>query len=290
MKKFLLAALLVIACLGPEAAATGAESLRIVSLAPSITEALDAIGAAGSIVAVSDHDDSPPSVARLPRVGGYSTPSLERVLAVRPTLVIGEATFHSAVLARLSAMGVRTLSLTMHRSLDQVDTALGALGKELGRKAAAEKAVVKMRAGLDARRRQILGAHPGGVPSVLVVVWHDPLTVAGRTNYIQDILTRLAIPNAARRIVYSFPQVDRETVLSLDPDIVVLAQARKGMATSREDFDALFRGLPLRALRAGRVVEVRSDSLFHPGPRVLEASGLRARALNAPEGGKPLVP
>lgn len=290
MKKALLAAMLVIACLNPAWGAPGAQNLRIVSLAPSITEALDAIGMSGSIVAVSEHDDSPPSVGRLPKVGGYATPSIERVLAVRPTLVIGEATFHSATLARLSAMGVRTLSLTMHRSLDQVDTALRALGKELGRKAAAEKAVVKIRTGLDAGRRQILGTHPGGVPSVLVVVWHDPLTVAGRTNYIQDILTRLAIPNAARRIVYSFPQVDRETVLSLDPDVVVLAQAGKGMATTRGDFDALFRGLPLRAIRTGRVVEVRSDSLFHPGPRVLEAAGLLARALNASEGGKPLVP
>jgi len=288
MKRVLpfLAACLFLYWSGP-AQAAGA---RIVSLAPSITEALDALGVMGSVVAVSEHDDYPPRVARLPKIGGYATPSIERILALRPTLVIGESTFHSQTLARLSGMGVRTLSLTMHRSLDQVDAALKILGKELGRNEEASRATSKIRTGLESTRRKIRTAHPGGVPSVLVVVWHDPLTVAGRTNYIHDILTRLGIPNAARRILYSFPQVDRETVLSLNPDIVVLAQAEKGMATTRETFDALFRGLPLRATRTGRVVTIRSDSLFHPGPRVLEAATLLAGTLDAGKGGKPLVP
>jgi iron complex transport system substrate-binding protein len=270
--------------------AQGAAGERIVSLAPSITEALDAIGAMDSVVAVSEHDDYPPGVARLPRIGGYATPSIERILSLRPTLVIGETTFHSQTLARLSGMGVRTLSLTMHRSLDQVDTALKTLGKALGRNDEAARAIRRIRTGLESTRRQIRTAHPDGVPSVLVVVWHDPLTVAGRTNYIQDILSRLGIPNAARRIIFSFPQVDRETVLSLDPDIIVLAQAEKGMATTRETFDALFRGLPLRAARTGRVITVRSDSLFHPGPRVLEAATLLAGTLGAAKGGKNIAP
>jgi iron complex transport system substrate-binding protein len=288
MKRILpfLAACLLLYWNGP-AQAAGA---RIVSLAPSITEALDALGVMDSVVAVSEHDDYPPKVARLPKIGGYATPSIERILALRPTLVIGESTFHAQPLARLSGMGVRTLSLTMHRSLDQVDAALKILGKELGRNEEAARATRKIRTGLESTRRKIRTSHPEGVPSVLVVVWHDPLTVAGRTNYIHDILSRLGIPNAARRILYSFPQVDRETVLSLNPDIVVLAQAEKGMATTRETFDALFRGLPLRATRTGRVVTIRSDSLFHPGPRVLEAATLLAGTLDAGKGGKTLVP
>lgn len=288
--KRILVLLALFALFSPGGIAAGAPRERIVSLAPSITEALDAIDMMGSVVAVSEHDDYPPAVRKLEKIGGYATPSIERILSLRPTLVIGESTFHAQVLARLSGMGIRTLSLTMHRSLDQVDTALKILGKELGRNEEAARAVRKIRTGLESTRRKIRNAHPGGVPSVLVVVWHDPLTVAGRTNYIHDVLTRLGIPNAAHRILYSFPQVDRETVLSLDPDIVVLAQAEKGMATTRETFDTLFKGLPLRATRNGRVVTVRSDSLFHPGPRVLEAAALLAGTLDAGKGGKLLVP
>ena len=289
MKRILIL-MAVCVLLTPGGIATGAPRERIVSLAPSITEALDAIGLMGSVVAVSEHDDYPPGVARLPKIGGYATPSLERIVSLRPTLVVGESTFHSQALARLSGMGIRTLSLTMHRSLDQVDTALKTLGRELGRKEEAARAINKIHTGLESTRRQIRKAHPKGVPSVLVVVWHDPLTVAGQTNYIQDIFTRLGIPNAARRIIFSFPQVDRETVLSLDPDIIILAQAEKGMTTTRETFDALFRGLPLRAIRTDRVVAVRSDSLFHPGPRVLEAATLLARTLETDRGGKTLAP
>ncbi len=288
MKRLLLLAVLLLFSWTP--ATRGEAGERIVSLAPSITEALDALGLIGQVVAVSEHDDYPPSVKGLPRIGGYATPSIERIISLRPTLVIGDATFHSQALARLSGMGIRTLSLTMHRSLGQVEQALGTLGRELGRRAEAAKAIREIGNGLDAAKKQIRKAHPRGVPSVLVVVWHDPLTVAGRTNYIQDILTRLGIPNAAKRIVYSFPQVDRETVLSLDPDIIVLAQAEKGMATTPETFDALFRGLPLRAVRTGRVVAVKSDALFHPGPRVLEAATLLGRALEVQEGGKTLAP
>ncbi len=284
----LLCLFLFTAFCGPAWPAGGAQ--RIVSLAPSITEALDAIGVMKSVVAVSEYDDYPPAARNLPKVGGYSNPSIERILSLRPTLVIGDSTFHAQVLARLSGMGTSTLSLTMHRSLDQVEKALDTLGRELGRKEQAARAIRKIRSGLDSTRRRIGAAYPEKVPSVLVVVWHDPLTVAGRTNYLQDVLSRLGIPNAAYRIVFSFPQVDRETVLSLDPDIVVLAQAEKGMATTRETFDALFRGLPLRAARSGRVVTVRSDSLFHPGPRVLEAAGLLAEAIGAGKGGVRPVP
>lgn len=268
--------------------AGAAQAERIVSLAPSITETLDAIGLMGSVVAVSEYDDYPAAARALPTIGGYSNPSIERILSFRPTLVVGESTFHTQTLSRLSGMGVRTLSLTLHRSLDQVEEAMRILGRELGRKKEADRAIRKIRSELESLRRRIRSAHPGRVPSVLVIVWHDPLTVAGRTNYIQDILARLGIPNAASRIVTSFPQVDRETVLSLDPDVIILAQAEKGMAITRESFLALFRGLPLRAAASGRVVEVRSDALFHPGPRVLEAARLLAEALD--KEGKPRVP
>ncbi len=268
--------------------ARAARAERIVSLAPSITETLDALGLMGSVVAVSEYDDYPKAARSLPKVGGYSTPSIERILSFRPTLVVGEATFHGQTLSRLSKMGVRTISLTLHRSLGQVEEALKILGRELDRKEEADRAIRKIRFELETLRKRIRTAHPGGVPSVLVIVWHDPLTVAGRTNYIQDILTRLGIPNAANRIVFSFPQVDRETVLSLDPDVVVLAQAEKGMAITQESFQALFSGLPLRAATTGRVVAVRSDALFHPGPRVLEAARLLTEALE--KGGKPRVP
>ncbi|MBL3592922.1 MAG: ABC transporter substrate-binding protein [Synergistaceae bacterium] len=115
--------------------AAGAE--RIVSLAPAVTEALFALGEGASVVGVTDFDVSPEEVLALPRVGGYLDPSLERILSLRPTLVVGTETFHGPLLERLATLVPRTLSLSLHRRLDDVEKALLALGGYLGKEAEA---------------------------------------------------------------------------------------------------------------------------------------------------------
>jgi iron complex transport system substrate-binding protein len=257
--------------------AAGAE--RIVSLAPAVTEALFALGEGASVVGVTDFDVSPEEVLALPRVGGYLDPSLERILSLRPTLVVGTETFHGPLLERLATLVPRTLSLSLHRRLDDVEKALLALGGYLGKEAEARAVWNRIDGDLEALRQRIALRFGERPPSLLVVVWTDPLTIAGGVNYLDDLMDRLGIPNAAGDVVYTFPQVDREKVLAMDPDLVIVAKASRGMVIEDDDFIALFDDLPLRAVRKGAVTELPADVLFHPGPGVVEAARLLAETV-----------
>ena len=270
--------------------ATAAIPKRIVSLAPGLTECLFVLGAGDSVAGVTDFDRFPPEVRNLPTVGGYYDPSLEKVLALAPDLVVGIPTFHGPLLNRLGQMGIPVLELSLHRELEQVRLALLRLGEITGTGQRAQTIWHEIQEGLSRQRERISEASGGMPPSVLVIVWTDPLTVAGGVNYLDEILDSLGVANAAGGIDYSFPQVDREKVMALDPDMVIVARASDGMVIKVEDFLRTFEGLPLRAILESRVCELPADVLFHPGPRVLEAAELIGDLLTAAGKGEEHVP
>lgn len=254
--------------------AFAASQRRIVSLAPGLTECLFVLGVGDSVVGITDFDRFPPEVRDLPSVGGYYDPSVEKILALSPELVVGVPNFHGPLLERLEGMGIATASFSLHRHLSQVREALEGLGALLGPSDRATDIWNGIEVGLSAERSKLAGFWKGQPPSVLVIVWTDPMTVAGGENYLDDILDHLNVPNAAGDIVYTFPQVDREKILALDPDVVIVARASEGMVIHAEDFIETFNGLPLRAIIERQVYELPADVLFHPGPRVLDAARL----------------
>lgn len=272
---------------GPVSPGSSREADRVVSLAPSITESLFAIGAGGRVVGVTDHDVSPEEVKDLPSVGGYFDPSLEKILSLSPDLVIGIATFHGKLLERLESLGVATLPLTIHRGLDGVKSGIAALGARLGMENRAGEVLESMEAGLKAVREEVARTFPGGAPSLLVVLWHDPLTVAGGVNYINDIMRAIGIPNAASDIHYTFPQMDPEGIVSRDPDIILVPATKRGMSVTPESLLETLKDFPIAAIRERKVVSISADLLFHPGPRVVEAARILLEAARSFQGGKP---
>jgi iron complex transport system substrate-binding protein len=245
---------------------------RIVSLAPSVTESLFALGFGEEVVGVTDYDLYPKDVAALPKVGGYYDPSLEKILSLEPDLVIGIKTFHSELLERLEDLGIQVLSLVVHRRFNDIRLAMDRLAEEFGQPQAAEEAwqnILNELARVRKKARRLFGEDP---PSVMVVVWHDPLTIAGGYNYIDDILDRIGLPNAAGDIRYTFPVINREGLVVRNPAVLIVAAASTGMSFSEEDLRSVLRGLPIEAVTENRIVTVSADSLFHPGPRAAIAA------------------
>jgi len=272
---------------GPVSADSSRGADRIVSLAPSITESLFAIGAGVRVVGVTDHDVSPEEVKDLPSVGGYFDPSLERILSLSPDLVIGIATFHGKLLERLESLGVATLPLTIHRGLDGVKSGIAILGARLGMEEGAGKLLESMEEGLKTVRDEVARTFPGGAPSLLVVLWHDPLTVAGGVNYIDDIMRAIGIPNAASDIRYTFPQMDPEGIVSRDPAIILVPTTKRGMSVTPGSLLETLKDFPIAAIGERKVVSISADLLFHPGPRVVEAARSLLEAARNFQGGKP---
>lgn len=248
---------------------------RIVSLAPSVTESLYFLGSIDSVVGVTDYDTFPPDVSNKPSVGGNVDPSLEKIINLKPDLVIGEKIFHHDLLNRLQAFNIDTLELTLHHRLSHVKEAFFKIAEKVNRIERAKKVWQDIDRGLGQRRSQ-LAARIKKPTSMLVIVWHDPLIVAGGWSYIGDIMNAIGIKNAADSKKFSFPVISREELLLWNPDVILLVQTKKGMSINAEEFMKVTGNLPLKA----KIVSFESEVLLHPGPRVLESADVLIKAID----------
>jgi iron complex transport system substrate-binding protein len=245
---------------------------RVVSLAPSITDTVIALGEAGRLVGVTRYDTAP-EVKALPRVGGFLDPSPEAVLALRPDLVLWLADGGALPpVRRIAELGVPVLALPVVgvpdvlRAARRVGAALG--NPEAGeRLAAAMEAAVRQaeeRASTLPRRR------------VLLVIGRDPLVVAGPGSY-PDALLRIAGGENVVRGDRPWPIYSLERAVADDPDLVVDAAVN-------EPADAISRLSAIPAVKAGRVVRLPDDRVLRPGPQ-LPAALSQLQAALAGRGG-----
>jgi len=252
----------------PPAPAAG-PALRIVSLAPSHTETLFALGAGDAVVGVTRFCDRPPEAKSRPAVGDAQRVNLEAVAALRPDLVVANADATVDALAPLRGT-VRVLALPTD-TLPDLLRAVESLGAAVGRRGEARALRDRVVAALaDARRR--CAGRPR--PRVLVVVQRDPYFVAGRTSYVAALLDALGCDNAAGDVDSPWPAVSAEALIVRAPDAIVDASLGPAGEPSRRDDEcerwwARFPSIP--AVRDGRVRALRDEAALRPGPAVAEA-------------------
>lgn len=225
---------------------------RVLSLVPSATLTLGALGAQGLVVARTDHDTA--SWAQdLPSVGGGLQPNLEAVVAARPDLVIRFAgPQDTRTPAALDQLGIPHLAIRPDRIADVLET-IRLLGRATGRDAAADSLARRLRAGLDSVRVSAEGRPPMRVAYVL---GGDPPWVAGPGTYIQELLELAGGENAFGDLGSLYASVSVEEFLARRIDLVVTPDAGR---------------LDARVAALSRVVEV-GDALELPGPGVVEAA------------------
>jgi iron complex transport system substrate-binding protein len=247
---------------------------RVVSLAPSMTEALFAIGAGDRVVGRSRFCNYPPEAGAVPVVGGVE-PDLEVVLELRPDLVVGIGGLSSMRLAeRLNARGIATW-FPETSSLAAVDNLIVGLGERTGRAGNAKRLAVA----LDSREDEIEQAVSGEPrPHVLMVVALAPVVAAGPKSFADELIHDAGGENA---IVEgsAWPILGFEQMVDRDPDVVLDATlVGADRATHITPQAAGWRGL--RAVREGRVVPIRDERVLRAGPRIAEGLAVLARALH----------
>jgi iron complex transport system substrate-binding protein len=251
---------------------------RIVSLAPSITEALFEIGAGGRVAAVTSYCVYPPQVMTLPRVGGYLTPSYEALARLAADLVV-VLPEHRDLERRLAALTVPIIRVD-HRSLDGIVDSLIILGERCGVTATATSAAQTLRQ-LLVRVRQATSRSPR--PRVLICFGRSPdfrrLYAAAAGSVHDDLLTSAGGDNVLTSNGVVYPTLSVEGVMRLDPDVIVEFAPGKGDAAPlRRQWRALE---SLRAVKAGRVHVFTDDFLSVPGPRFVRFAETLAGALHA---------
>lgn len=247
--------------------------VRIVSLAPVTTEILFALGVGDRVVGVTRFCDRPQAATTKPKVGGYIDVSLERVLAQRPDLVVGMPSMgQRALLTQLQAQGV-PIYVGFGDALHEVRDLIRGLGDVVGRKRQASQLLDDLDAGLRAAH-----THQASRKRVVVLVGSAPIVAAGPNTFIDDVVHQLGHDNALRT-GGSWPVLSLESLLSLRPDVVVVASGaadaevlQKQVQHNKLDIDIRVAPSPL---------------LMRPGPTLHVDAAAFARLVAAPKAPAP---
>lgn len=260
---------------GPILASPAPSFPRLVSLAPSITECLFAIGADETLVGVTDACDFPPEAAALPRVGSFTHPDLERILSLRPDAILTSTRAPVAAREFLQKNRIRVIPVPMDR-LEDVPRGLELVGDISGRGTEARAYAREWRRRLSELRSR----RPTG-PSkrVFLEIWHDPLTAPGASSFLTEAIEAAGGASVTADIPGEYVQVSPDHVVRARPDVIVLAYM--GASTlSAEDVGRRVGWGELPAVRNRKVVsDIDPSLLLRPGPRLLEGISALARKL-----------
>lgn len=258
---------------------------RIVSLVPSVTETLFAIGAGGQVIAVSSVDKDPPEVASLPRVGALIDPDVERILSLRPDLVV---TYHSQqdLSTQLARAGIATFPFS-HGGVAEALDAMLAVGRRVGHETEARALV----AGIRHRLETVRASAAGPRPRVLLVFGREAgslrgLYASGGLGFLHDLVQIAGGDNVFGDVKRESVQATTELVIARRPEIIVevRAEALEEEAVRRETRAwAPLASVP--AVRSGRIVWITGTDLVIPGPRLAGAAERLARAIRGGSGG-----
>lgn len=244
---------------------------RIVSLAPSNTEILYTLDLGDRIVGVTDNCDFPPAAADKPKVGGYSTISIEKVIAAEPDLVVAASGSTDEVIDHLRTLGM-TVILLDPQTIDDVLRGIELLGAVTGEE---EQAAARVEV-LQARIRAVTDT-TGALaekPFVAHVVWHDPIWVSGNGTFQNEVIAMAGGTNAFGT-VDEWSTVSLEEFITADPDYILVSS---GSGMNRDAYDAIYNYIvseprlqKLDAVRNGHVYVVDADVVSRGGPRIVDA-------------------
>lgn len=254
---------------------------RIISLAPSLTETLFALGLDSAVVGVTDFCNYPAAATRLPRVGGMLNPAMEEIVSLRPDLVLmsGSGNIQSDF-TRLTGLGL-TVFVSHPRDIEGILKSILDVGSLTGQRSRADSLVESLQAKVTCLQK-IASQKPHR--SVLFLVSIRPLISVGPGTFIDEMIHLCNATNIASHARTAYPMMSREEILAADPDrIIVTSDAAKNRS---ELFNAFAEWHRLRAIADTAIALVDADKMTRPGPRIVEGLGELARAIH----GQPPTP
>ena len=249
---------------------------RIVSLLPSLTETVCALGACQRLVGVDRYSNWPASQAHLPRVGGGIDPNIESIVALKPDLVLAAGSTRGA--DRLQALGLTVLRLEPRTHAD-AQRVLRTVGKALGLPAAdSDRVWREIEAGVQAAVQSL--SPQARQQRVYFEVSAGPYG-ASEASFIGETLMRMGVANILPAAMGPFPQVNPEFVVRAQPDVIMAGDSSRASMAQRPGWSAL------RAMQAQRIcvfAQAESDMLVRAGPRMAEGARLMVDCLNKTAG------
>jgi len=236
---------------------------RIVSLLPSLTETVCALGACASLVATDRYSDWPQEVKALPKTGGLEDAEIEGIVRLAPDLVLLSRT--QRITARLHELGIESFALDTETfaAIARVVTVVGAI---LGRPERAAALNRRIESAVEEQSNRARARRPGAAPSVYFEVDRGPYA-AGPTSFIGEMLARLGTRNIVSADLGPFPKLNPEYIVRRDPDVIFISPTEAPQLAERPGWNRI------RAVREQRICSFTPDvqsTVVRPGPRVAE--------------------
>jgi iron complex transport system substrate-binding protein len=249
---------------------------RIVSVAPSVTEILFALGLGSRVAGVSVYCQFPPEALKKEKIGGYINPSLEKIVALKPDLVIGiaEGDLKSFV-DKLAGLKI-PVYIANPQNVSEVLNSIQKIGEATFSSPAAGKVVAGMK-----ERIQGIQSRVRGRPQfrVLHILNFDPLISAGKGTFVDDLIRLAGGRNLAEKAQGRYPRFSMEEVLAQDPEVILLAsmKSQDPMSEQRQWWE---RWKTVSAVKHNRIYVLDSDLIHRPSPRIVDGLEQVARAIH----------
>lgn len=244
----------------------GLDPRRIVSLAPSITETLFALGAGDRIVGVTTYCDYPPEAAQKDKVGDTLRPSVEKIIALKPDLaIISTSSQLESYLQKLEEVGI-PVYINNPRNIDEAISSIEKIGELAGAGSQGRELAASLRARVAAVRA---GAATEKKP-VLFLLGTDPLIVPGGSTFINDMIEKAGGQSISSDLKADYPQFSPETAVARAPQVIFLQAGESELPTALKQTPAA---------ESGRVYRIDDALLLRPGPRIVDGLEQMARKI-----------
>jgi len=254
--------------MGREVAVAGVPE-RIISLSPSNTEISFGLGLEDRIVGVTEYCNYPPEALEKDIVGGFDSPSIEKIVELEPDLVLA-STMHDEEVPRLEEMGIPVLVIESSR-VDELFESMALVAEMAGVEEAGEELIGSMKERIDAVQEKVADIGPEDRIRVFYEVYSDPLMTAGAGAFINEILTLAGGENIFGDVEDNYPQISAEEVADRQPDIILFPDYHGTAGTVLEEMAGRPGWESVPAVENKNLHAISDDTFARPGPRIVEA-------------------
>lgn len=248
-----------------------APAQRIVTLAPHATELLFAVGAGDKVVGVSDYSDYPPEAKRIASVGGSATLDLERIVALKPDLVVIWGSGNPAAqVAKLRQLGIKLFE-SEPRDFSDIASSLERLATLAGTLPAGQAAANAFRARLQQLQSHYMQRAP---VRVFYQIWHAPLMTLNDDHLSSKVIHLCGGENVFGKLPQLAPTVSTESVLQANPEVIVAGGTGDDVLSSWRQFPQLL------AVKHGNLVTLNADIITRGAPRILDGAEALCKQLD----------
>ncbi len=242
---------------------------RIISLSPSNTEVAFALGLGDRIVGVTEYCNYPPEALEKNHVGGFSTPSIEKIVELGPDLILA-STIHEEEVLRLEDLGISVLVIESS-TLIELYTSISLAAEITGVSVNGEQLIASIQQRIGVVEAAVAAVSEEEQVHVFYEVYSDPLMSAGSRAFINEIITLAGGINIFGDIEENYPQISAEVVAEKQPDIILFPDYHGTAETVIDDMAGRPGWESVPAVQNEKVFAINDDSFARPGPRVVEA-------------------